>query len=359
MIIMRLRPVKRLMVLGALVCVTSIGAGCTQPRKQGLPLDSGSSVPNTPVPSPSSQELPATDTGVEKQQAEFLPSESASSGEWLLQRGLFGVQHGMWLGWISFAVGLFGTGLALIVMRRCNDQCNSLSKTKDDLNKFSQITDTTDTLEQDLLRHSNRLTAAIDEIKQLKRRCSEYSKEINRLLEDYQPLKNRQAEILDAINELRIQQKPEPQSYAIPAPGLISTPLAASQPSAPSSAQKQAELTAAVNRGDRQVIKSEARLQLNITHASENAISMGRLNETQLEEVSAGGSYWAASFAGETWLYPTEQTLKGYSQSQRPTGIFNYSRQPISSAQVVSPASLRFSGNFWQVVEMGSIAVPG
>jgi hypothetical protein len=86
---------------------------------------------------------------------------------------------------------------------------------------------------------------------------------------------------------------------------------------------------------------------------------MGRLNETQLEEVTAGGSYWAASFGGETWLYPTEQTLKGYTQSQRPTGLFNYTRQPIPSAQVVSPARLTLNGTLWQVVEMGSIAVPG
>jgi hypothetical protein len=171
-------------------------------------------------------------------------------------------------------------------------------------------------------------------------------------------LEDKQAAVLASIKSLRIQQKTEPQAYAIPMPSQISSPLA-SQPCQPSTAEKQAELTAAVNRGDRQLVKSETRAHLNITNASENAISMGRLNETQLEEVSAGGSYWAASFGGETWLYPTEQTLKGYTQSQRPTGIFNYTRQPIPSAQVVSPARLTLNGIVWQVVEVGSIAVPG
>jgi hypothetical protein len=184
------------------------------------------------------------------------------------------------------------------------------------------------------------------------------SKNIINLQTAYHQLEGKHAAILASINSLRAQQKIEPQSYAIPMPRPISAPLA-TQPYRPSRAEKQAELTAAVNRVDRQLVKSETRAHLNITHASENAISMGRLNETQLEEVTAGGSYWAASFDGETWLYPTEQTLKGYTQSQRPTGIFNYTRQPIPSAQVISPARLTLNGTLWQVVDMGSIAVPG
>lgn len=344
MIIMRRQPIKRLTVLGALICVTSIGTGCTQPSKPGLPGDSGSSVSTTPIALPGSQRPTVLDTGLDKQHAQSLRPQSSSKGEWLLQPGLFGVQHGMWLGWISFAVVFFGIVLAVYVQ---NGSYSRLTQELEEQN--DKLSERLENLKDD---HGGK-------IRRLSKQISECSDQLNRLLMDYQQLDNKQAAILGTINSLRVQQKAGPQSYATPAPSLISTPLVASHPSAPSPAQKQAELTAAVNRGDRQVVKSETRAQLNITHASENAISMGRLNEIQLEEVSAGGSYWVASFAGETWLYPTEQTLKGYSQYQRPTGIFNYSRQPIPSALVVSPARLTLSGTLWQVVEMGSIAVPG
>lgn len=339
--IMRHHPIKRLTVLGALICVTSIGVGCTQTSTLDLPGNSGSNTATTPVASTVNQNFPVLDSAVDKQQARSLPSQSTSSDEWLLQPGLLGVLHGMWLGWISFAVGLFGIGLAVAVKVRF----------------VNPLTQKLDAQNRELLKRIRDLKDG--QIHQLSEQNCEYSAQLNRLQINYQQLKNQQSAILAAINGLRAQQKPEPQSYATPAPRSISTPLVASQPFPPCPAQKQAELTAAVNRGDRQVVKSETRAQLNITHASENAISMGRLNETQLEEVSAGGSYWAASFAGETWLYPTEQTLKGYSQTQRPTGIFNYTRQPIPSALVLSPARLTLSGNLWQVVEMGSIAVPG
>lgn len=296
---MRRQTVKQLMVLGTLIAVTSIGAGCKQ----------------------------------------NLPSQGTNSGAWLLQPSLFGVQHGMWLGWTGFAIGLFGFGLALFGMVRSGQLVRPLK--------------------QKLLQHQKDLERAYAEMHRLAKKSKEYSQDLASLHKVYQQLEDKQATILASINSLRAQQVPEPQSYAIPAASLSSTPMVASQPCEPTSAQKLAELTAAVNRGDRQVVKSETRAQLNITHASENAISMGRLNDTQLEEVSAGGSYWSASVAGETWLYPTEQTLKGYSQSQRPTGIFNYSRQPIPTAQVVAPARLALSATLWQVVEMGNIAVPG
>jgi hypothetical protein len=336
---MRRQTVKQLMVLGALIAVTSIGAGCTQLRHLDLLGDSGSSVSTPRVASPGSQKLSAIERRVVKQQAKSLPSQGTNSAEWLLQPSLFGVQHGMWLGWIAFVVGLFGFGLAVFSRVQSLRHVNQLK--------------------QKLFRHDKDLERAYAEIHRLSNKCKEYSQDLASLHKVYQQLEDKQATILASVNSLRVQQMPEPQSYAVAAPSLSSKPLVASQHCEPTPAQKQAELTAAVNRGDRQAVKSETRAQLNITHASENAISMGRLNDTQLEEVSAGGSYWAASVAGEIWLYPTEQTLKGYSQSQRPTGIFNYSRQPIPTAQVVAPARLTLSGTLWQVVEMGSIAVPG
>jgi hypothetical protein len=245
----------------------------------------------------------------------------------------------MWFGWISLTLGLFGIGSALFI--------------------GDQSARTISQLNNKLYRISKDIERADAAINRLSNKREEDAASISHLQSVYQQSEERHAAILASINSLRIQQRPEPQTYPNPSPSLFSAPQAESKPYQQTPAEKQAEVTAGVNRGDRQLVKSEARAYLNITHTSENAISMGRLNETQLEEVSAGGSYWATSFGGETWLYPTEQTLKGYTQSQRPTGIFNYTRQPIHSAQVVSPARLTLSGSLWQVAEIGTIAVPG
>lgn len=320
------------------MCIASIGAGCAQLNSLSLPFNSGASVSTTPVAPPGSRELPTLDQGGENHRAPSLLSQRTDSSAWLLQPGLFGVLNGMWLGWVSLVVGLFGVSSALFVKVQSGHVISQLN--------------------QRLSRHDKDIEKAYAAINQLSKRSDEDAARISRLQSAYQQIEDKHAGLLTSINSLRIQQRTEPQTYAIQMPSQISAPLA-TQPYQPSPAEKQAELTAAVNRGDRQLVKSETRAHLNITHASENAISMGRLNETQLEEVSAGGSYWSASFCGDTWLYPTEQTLKGYTQSQRTTGIFNYIRQPISSAQVVSPARLILNGTLWQVVEMGSIAVPG
>jgi hypothetical protein len=335
---MRVRLLKSSFILGSLMCVATIVAGCTQLSNGSLPGQSDSTALTSPAASPGSQELPTPATGGAKQQTRSAQSQSTSSVEWLLQPGLFGVKHGIWLGWTSLTFGLSGIGLALFIRHQSARAISQLSQ------RLSRIT-----------RDIERADSSINRISM---KGEQDSKSIINLQAAYHQLEDKHAAILASISSLRIQQKIEPQNYAIPMPSQISTPLV-TQLYQPSPAEKQAELTAAVNRGDRQLVKSETRAHLNITHASENAISMGRLNETQLEEVSAGGSYWAASCGGEVWLYPTEQTLKGYIQSQRPTGIFNYTQQPISSAQVVSPARLTLNGTLWQVVEMGSIAVPG
>ena len=320
------------------MCVALLGAGCTQLSNVSLPGHSDSTALTSPAASRGSQDLPTPATGGAKQQMHSAQSQSASSVEWLLQPGLFGVKHGIWLGWTSLTFGLSGIGLALFIRHQAARAISQLN------GRLSQT-----------IRQIEGLDLSISKISM---KGQQDSKSIINLQAAYLQLEDKHAAILASINSIRTQQKIEPPNYAIPMPSQITAPLA-TQPYQPSPAEKQAELTAAVNRGDRQLVKSETRAHLNITHASENAISMGRLNETQLEEVSAGGSYWAASFGGETWLYPTEQTLKGYTQSQRPTGIFNYTRQPIASAQVVSPARLTLNGSLWQVVEMGSIAVPG
>jgi hypothetical protein len=119
-----------------------------------------------------------------------------------------------------------------------------------------------------------------------------------------------------------------------------------------------ADLTAAINRGDRQSLKGEIRAQLNITRESDSAILMSKVDNTQLEVVTAGGSYFMVSIGGVNWLYPTELTLRGYAAEQPSKGIFNYTRQQISQPQVIMPARLSQNGAVWSIVEMGNIGVP-
>jgi hypothetical protein len=51
-----------------------------------------------------------------------------------------------------------------------------------------------------------------------------------------------------------------------------------------SSAQKQTQVTAAFNSGDRQAIRTETTALLNITTEAENAIAMGQSVKTELQE---------------------------------------------------------------------------
>lgn len=261
------------------------------------------------------------------------------SSYWLLQEGLFDKTHGAWIGFgalAALALGGIALGISVYSLRELNA---ALRRQKSSINKFS-----------------DQLNQKIDRIS---KQAETVSSNLGIVQAAYREIQQQHSSIFDSLHQQRneptfSQVLPQlPEAY-IPTESLVQSSIVSESP-----AQKQADITAAVNRGDRHVIKSEMQAQLNITNASENAISMGRLNETQLEEVTAGGSYWIASFAGESWLYPTEQTLKGYSQSQRPTGIFSYSKQSISSAKVLSPARLEAAGPFWQVIELGNIAIPG
>lgn len=321
------------------MCIALVGSGCTPFNRVGLPAQSDSTVLTLPAAPLSSQELPAPATEGAKQQPRPVSSQSTSNIEWVLQPGLFGVKHGMWLSWISLTFGLSGIGLALLIRHQSVRAINQLNL------RLSRITKDLERVDLAMVKISNKGEQDASSLASLRASC--------------QQLEDKYADILTSIKNIRIQQMIETETNAVQMQNLTSPPPVTSKPLQLTPSEKQAVLTAAVNRGDRQLVKSETRAQLNITHASENAISMGRLNETQLEEVSAGGSYWATSFDGETWLYPTEQTLKGYTQFQRPTGIFNYTRQPIAFAQVVSPARLTLSGSIWQVAEPGTIAVPG
>lgn len=117
-------------------------------------------------------------------------------------------------------------------------------------------------------------------------------------------------------------------------------------------------LIAALNSGDRQSLRAAARADLNITNDSESAIATGRSLATELEEVSAGGSYWLVEVDREYWLFPTDRTLKGFSASQPAKGLFRYETQIIPYPQLIEPVLLEASGSNWTVKSMGVIAIP-
>ena len=123
-------------------------------------------------------------------------------------------------------------------------------------------------------------------------------------------------------------------------------------------AQQEEELTAAVNGNERQAVKNATRTQLNITSDSDNAIATGRLTQTELEEVSGGGSYLLMVIETQGLLYPTEQTLNGFGQLQPANGVFAYLKQSIATPQVLTPALLERVGSNWRVQQLGTIAVP-
>ena len=125
------------------------------------------------------------------------------------------------------------------------------------------------------------------------------------------------------------------------------------------SADRQAEITTAFNNGDRQVIRTVSSAQLNITAASDNAIAIGHLLQTELEEVDAGGSYYLVCVGSESLLYPSEQTLRGFAEIRPSKGVFEYIKQAINAPQILSPARMDRSGENWCIQQTGRIAVPG
>lgn len=114
----------------------------------------------------------------------------------------------------------------------------------------------------------------------------------------------------------------------------------------------------ALNSGDRQKVREAAISQLNITNESENAIATGRSVTTELEVVSAGGSYQLIEIDGQSWLFPTVQTLGGFASTQTSKGIFDFEQQVISNPILAEPALIEKSGSKWKVKQLGKIVVP-
>ena len=117
-------------------------------------------------------------------------------------------------------------------------------------------------------------------------------------------------------------------------------------------------LIQAINTGDRQVLREATTAELNITSASENTIAMGMSEATELEEVSAGGSYLLASLEGRTLLFPTDRTLRGFSTTQPSKGLYSYEQQSVAKAEIIEPAVLEKNGVVWRVSQKGRVAVP-
>lgn len=117
-------------------------------------------------------------------------------------------------------------------------------------------------------------------------------------------------------------------------------------------------LVTALNSGDRQQLKDATISQLNITSKSENDRLIGRSTMTELEIVSGGGSYQLIIINEQSWLFPTEQTLRGFDATQSTKGIFDYEERIISRPELVEPALVEQSGSKWIVKQLGKIYIP-
>lgn len=154
------------------------------------------------------------------------------------------------------------------------------------------------------------------------------------------------------------QAMPTRPQNAQPTVPLPPPPPAAVILTAPPSLASKAGLISALNNGDRQQLRDAAKAELNITSESENAIAIGRIVATELEEVLGGGSYWLICLDGQHWLFPTDRTLKGFAAAQPNKGLYLYEQSLIASAQLVEPALLEQTGSLWCVKALGLIRTP-
>jgi len=115
----------------------------------------------------------------------------------------------------------------------------------------------------------------------------------------------------------------------------------------------------AIDQGDRQALRQLQLKELNITSACEDLLVRGNTEQpTKLEAVLGGGSYVVISGEQRYWLFPTAQTLDGFSMNQPLKGIFSYKQEFISRPMVKLPAEVREDGETWVVVAKGIVAIP-
>ena len=116
----------------------------------------------------------------------------------------------------------------------------------------------------------------------------------------------------------------------------------------------------AIDRGDRQALRQLQFKELNITSECEDSLLRGSSGQaTKLEAVQGGGSYMVVSGEGRYWLFPTAQTLDGFSMNQPQKGIFDYEREILSKPVVKKPAEVKEESGDWIVIAQGVISVPG
>jgi len=116
----------------------------------------------------------------------------------------------------------------------------------------------------------------------------------------------------------------------------------------------------AIDRGDRQALRQLQFKELNITNESEDSLLKGSSRQaTKLEAVLGGGSYMVFRGEGRYWLFPTAQTLDSFSMNQPQKGIFDYEHEMLSRPVVKKPAEVREESDYWVVIALGVISVPG
>lgn len=171
---------------------------------------------------------------------------------------------------------------------------------------------------------------------------------------DVQSVQKKQ-DVFEAASAFKNQPSP---FQATPSSSPFTTAMATNAPENRAPSLTVAGLIRAINTGDRQVLREATTAELNITSASENTIAMGMSEATELEEVSAGGSYLLASLEGRTLLFPTDRTLRGFSTTQPSKGLYSYEQQSVAKAEIIEPAVLEKNGAVWRVSQKGRVAVP-
>ncbi len=115
----------------------------------------------------------------------------------------------------------------------------------------------------------------------------------------------------------------------------------------------------AVDRNDRKTLRQMQLHELNIAAESESLLSKADFNQlTKLETVVGGGSYIIIGSNSRYWLFPTAQTLDGFSLNQPRKGVFYYESSMLPKPIVKEPAEVRKDGIYWLVIHQGSILVP-
>jgi uncharacterized protein HemX len=115
---------------------------------------------------------------------------------------------------------------------------------------------------------------------------------------------------------------------------------------------------AALNRGDKTLLRSLVNAELNITLESEEALQRGTSSTpTRLMEVHGGGSYLLVSRGDIHWLLPTVQTLGSFSANQPQKGIFDYAREAVTVPELLRAAEVVSTEGGWEVVNKGVVIV--